>query len=275
MSALLTHKLCGRVCTDDTSCILDGKENDACEALQLLVSVIKEELQEHFRKHQFVPLSSQPALQDVLSFSWSCDVPEGAGSMPAKQTGKRFLTAEGWPKPGPKEQSSSLSQQSGNAFEELNVAGHADAPIAGMSVADCLILQLPSTHASDAEGSKAQDTTKGDGNALASTRASPVHVRVHAAEQAEPVFAAWRACRSPLELGQAQEIACLVCRRHTPTAMSSAVALPLVLPAVKVCNDMPVTTLLLFGSIPWIKVGNAPIAGLGMAKGRRGHESVH
>ncbi|CAL5221734.1 g3983 [Coccomyxa viridis] len=122
----------GRDCSTDTSCILDGEENDACEVLHLLANIITDELHDHFREHQSVALSSQAALQDILSLSWSCS------------------------------------------------------------------------------SSKTADT-----------------------EQAEPTLAAWKACRSPMELSQAQEIACLVCRRLTSTTVSSAVALPLVLPAVK------------------------------------------
>ena len=256
VSALLTKTKRARGCTDDTSSILDGEESDACEVLELLVSTSKDELQEHFWKHQSVPLSSQPALQEVLSFAWSCNSPETANRTPAKKAKERPVTAEGWgqahtPKPGPKDQSSRLTQRPQNAAEGPVLAGIADAvQTAAVAASDHLISQPPSTNASIAEGSQAQDTTMGVSSAHASKEASPAHVRVHASEQAEPILAAWRACRSPLELSQAQEIACLVCQRHISTTVSGALALPLVLPSVKVCDDIPVKAFLSSGSTP-------------------------
>ena len=235
--ALLTMDSRGRDCSTDTSCILDGEENDACEVLHLLANIITDELHDHFREHQSVALSSQAALQDILSLSWSCSSSKTADSVSSIDTRDRSVTAEirdecRSPRQNPKVPSGGKTLQHGTTES----AKHEDALYhPDMSAAEVPLQKGYSTSVNTCTGdSISQERASGVSNARASKGASPAHVRVHAAEQAEPTLAAWKACRSPMELSQAQEIACLVCRRLTSTTVSSAVALPLILPAVKV-----------------------------------------
>ncbi len=229
---------CGRGCSADTSCILDGEENDACEVLHLLVSIITDELHEHFLEHKSVALSSQTALQDILSLSQSCSSPNTVHSASSIDTRVRSVAADTSAEcclsgQGSREPNRKITLQPGSAA----LAHQEDAlDDPGMSAAEVPLPGSRSTSINTFTGdSRAQETARGAGSVHASKGASPAHVRVHAAEQGEPTLAAWRACRSPLELSQSQEVVCLVCQKHTSKTMSSAVALPLVLPSVKVC----------------------------------------
>ena len=262
MSAPLTTIQCGRDHTDDTSCILDGGENDACEVLHLLVSIISNEMHEHFRRQQSAALRFQPALQDVLGFSWRNKNPKTAGpfedtsEMPGTPPGRagRQLTQQGC-----KKRIALLTVQ-----PEIETAGAAAAVLADTfctaepSASDLSASQALRASATFNEGCPAQERAgEGDtpGNRSVSRGASPAHVCVRNAEQAEPILEAWQACRSPLEISQAQEVACSVCQRHTSTTISAAVALPLVLPCVKVCpvdTPVPMKMLLLFDDIQYL-----------------------
>ena len=227
----------GRGCSTDTGCILDGEENDACEVLHLLVGIITDELHEHFQEHQSPALCGQTALQDILGFHRSrCSSP-GTAEDSADTTDQSVPAEAGAERRSPRldfrEPSCGITLQPGSAglADHGNALGDPD-----MSAAESSLLEAHSRSVNTCAGdSRSQGTARGISNADKDNWVSPAHVRVHATQQAEPILAAWRACRSPLELSQTQEIACLVCRRHTSTTMSTAVALPLVLPAVKVC----------------------------------------
>ena len=99
---------------------------------------------------------------------------------------------------------------------------------------------LPQSHIASStrpESSQAQSGAREEGMA-AHGHAGEVSrfagIRVHAAEQPEPVLEAWRACRNPLDISQAEEVACLMCQKSLSISMTSSVALSLVLPVVQV-----------------------------------------
>lgn len=240
-----------------------------CEVLHLLVSIITDELQKHFRTHQCVALSSQTAVHAVLSLSQGCNPSETADIAPPQ---KDACPARGRAEchshtPGYEEQSARLTLQPGSETEGPTAVMHAAAvQDAGTSAAHPPILQPPDDSGSINHSSLAQEAAREDGALHASEAAAPAPVCMHRAQQTEPVLAAWRACKSPLELSQAQEIACLVCRRPTSTTMSTAVALPLVLPAVKVCRHrVPVASCISLLALPQMSSAKH-VTAIGIAK---------
>ena len=205
------------------------------------MSIITDELQRHFRTHQCVALCNQAAMNAILSLSQGCEASETADIAYSQSLQQEATPAPGRAErhshtPGYGAQSSRLTLQPGSETEgPAAVKGAAAVHNAGTLAARPSLVRPPSNSGNIIHSSQAQEAANEDGAIHVSEEARPpAHVRVHAAEQAEPVLAAWRACKSPLELSQAQEIACLVCQRPTSTTMSTAVALPLILPAVKV-----------------------------------------
>ena len=203
----------------DDRCILDGKEDDACELLRMLADFIKAELQTSYTEHSAAGLSSCSALQDVLSASMGgmFQAPP-SGTEPVVESHGAAMSDE--PSEDLTLQDSSPCQQASQGAGPAHLQQSARTSSDGST---------PEPAGLSAESRLAEGE---DDSAKPSTAAA----RVHAAGQFGPLLEAWRARKSPWSTGLTQELACAVCRRPISSTVSEAVALPLVLPAVQVSS---------------------------------------
>lgn len=247
-------------------------------------SISKDGAQEQFRQQKAAAISSQPGLQDVMSVSLISDpservrrpVSDARGHRPAAasqsaestslqhgcngQSTRRIVQlrtevrgsavaihVDIIPSPDTSDlnlvpyATTAITSQSGTASATTSQSSRA---LSSAEENDMTALAhastLPQSHIASStrpESSQAQSGAREDGMA-AQGHAGEVSrfagIRVHAAEQPEPVLEAWRECKNPLDISQAQEVACLMCQKSLSTSMSSFVALSLVLPVLQV-----------------------------------------
>lgn len=218
----------------------------------MLMSIITDELQRHFVKHTAVTLNNHSALQDIMALSSDRSRLSGAAAgMPCKdvkqEDEEREVFERGIAEANCREQPAPVRLQPLTGSRASPPAAQADsgaachpqrAPPRTCAIPlDCS--ESNSSSSSIADGSRSLHWDFEDAqtsNALARASQSAAAARVCAFQGPEPVLAAWQACGSPLDIRQAQEVACPVCRRAISTTVSSTVAIPLVLPVIQVSS---------------------------------------
>ena len=221
----------------------------------MLMSSITHELQRHFVKHTAVTLNNHSALQDIMALCSACSkLSEAAARLPCKDVAQedeeRGVVERGIAEASCRQQPAPERLQPLTGLASSPPAAQADSgvvchlqkekPRTCAIPLDCS--DSNSSPSSIADGSQPLRCDPDDaqaGNALAHASQSAAAARVCALQGPEPVLAAWQACGSPLDIRQAQEVACPVCHRAISITVSSAVAIPLVLPVVQV-NSCPV-----------------------------------
>lgn len=218
----------------------------------MLMSSITHELQRQFVKHTAVTLNNHSALQDIMALSSDCSrLSEVAARMPCKdveqEDEEREVVERGIAEANCRELPAPERLQPLTGLRASPPAAQADSCSACHPQKDtprtCAIpldcSESKSSSSSITDGSQPLHCDPDDaqtGNALARASQSAAAARVCALQGPEPILAAWQACGSPLDIRQAQEVACPVCHRAISTTVSSTVAIALVLPVVQVSS---------------------------------------
>ena len=218
----------------------------------MLMSSITHELQRHFLKHTAVTLNNHSALQDIMAPSSDCsglseaatrmlwkDVEQEDEEREKVERGEAEASCREQPAPERLQPLTGLTASPPAAQADPGAACHPQKNPSRTCANPLDCSESISSSSSIADGSHIMHCDPNNaqtGIALARASQSAAAARVCALQGPEPVLAAWQACGSPLDIRQAQEVACLVCHRAISTTVSSAVAIPLVLPVIQVSS---------------------------------------
>lgn len=234
--------------------LTDGEQNDAVEALEVLLGAIVSQLQDSFRHSRAPELTSLSAWNTIQD--QACVSAKPLTQMSAAQIAPYANSGR-----GSESQQAERLKQCASVRDETKALNLADISV-GSSNAGDNALEMQAAEASDSQrlivlslmvaqnglavaatlSPTCQRSATGafDTESAQEDRQAAPHVVTsddgsNCARTGDPTLQAWRALsRLPLELALQHEVACARCRRPSASHVSAMLALPLTLPTTEV-----------------------------------------